>query len=118
MSYKISTEMTGMNARATEYIVDELQKLGYNIDAEIIAASKPSEANVTLDDVTVTWLDWGGTRRHPRAIERTAEHCSVTWTGGAMCTVHFPGGDEMRKKLDTQGFRINGTYPDEAFGLL
>jgi hypothetical protein len=93
----------------TDYF--DLEEATERID-EIKAASTIEKKSVTLTGAIVTWLEWGGSRNHPTASEQTAENCTVEYKGGAFCTVTLPSGKVMKKKLDTNGFRINGTYPD------
>jgi hypothetical protein len=61
---------------------------------------------VTHDGTTVCWLEWGGTRRHPRATKRRAEGCTVVDKGNPFVVVTLPNGSTMRKKRDCRGFEV------------
>ena len=111
---------TSKHYNATDYYDyaisrEDVAEEGRNVDAEIIAASKQEKGGAaTLTGAIVAWLEWSGTRNHPVASEKTAADCTVEYKGGAFCTVTFPTGKIMRKKLTTNGFTINGTYPETA----
>ncbi len=64
----------------------------------------PKTAAKTWTGCTVTWLEWGGTRKRPAATEETADGCTIEWKGGKFCTVTFSSGATMRKGIDTRGF--------------
>ena len=70
-----------------------------------IAAAKKSEPR-TITGATVRWLEWGGTRNHPRAIERREAGCTVVDAGGKFVTVLLPSGGSFRKGKRTNGFRV------------
>ena len=55
---------------------------------------------------TVHWLDWVGTRNHPRAIERSADGATVTDAGGKFVIVTLADGSTFRKGKQTKGFRV------------
>lgn len=59
---------------------------------------------------TVTWLEWAGTRRHPRVTEHTATGCTVTVVGST-AIVAFADGRTMRKRLATNGFSFRPAGP-------
>ena len=59
-----------------------------------------------LSGVTVTWLEWGGTRTHPHAITRKASGCTITDKGGSFVQVTFPDGKVMKKGRMTTGFSV------------
>ncbi len=65
-------------------------------------ASK-NKAPAALTGQTVTWLEWGGTRNHPKATEIKAENCTVTVKGNT-ATVTLPNGRNFQKRLTTNGF--------------
>jgi len=69
-----------------------------------------NKPQVVHTNVTVTWLEWGGTRSHPHASERTVAGCTVRDEGGKFVTVFLPDGRAMRKGKDTRGFEatVNG----------
>lgn len=74
------------------------------IEAKIIAASKTNTVETIHTGCTVRWLEWGGTRNHPKATERRAENCTVVDGGKPMLTVIFEDGTTMKKGRDTRGF--------------
>lgn len=55
----------------------------------------------------VEWLEWSGTRNHPRATERVADGCAVTDEGGLFYKIKLPDGKTMRKKKDCRGLKIS-----------
>lgn len=61
---------------------------------------------VTYKNVTVEWLDWGGTRAHPKATKRKVDGCTVLDKHRKMVTVTFPDGSTMRKGKQTNGFEM------------
>ncbi|MBF0393163.1 MAG: hypothetical protein HQL38_10815 [Alphaproteobacteria bacterium] len=96
-----------------------------DLDAEEIAAAqstldalrawRPAAAEpITLSGCTVSWLEWSGSARRPRAEERRASDCTVIWAGGAFVTITCPDGTEMKKKLGARGLFIvrAGFLPD------
>jgi hypothetical protein len=64
------------------------------------------ERAATHEGVIVCWLEWGGTRRHPRATKRRAEGCTVVDKGNPFVVVTLPNGSTMRKKRDCRGFEV------------
>lgn len=71
------------------------------------AAQKTRQAS-TRTGCRVEWLEWVGTRNHPRAINRSADGCTVTDDGGAFYKITMPDGSAMRKKKDCKGLEIFG----------
>lgn len=71
-----------------------------------------AKANPVIEhtNVTVTWLEWGGTRNHPRAVEKSAVGCTIRDSGGKFVAVVFADKREMRRGRDTTGF--SAKYPD------
>jgi hypothetical protein len=74
--------------------------------AEWRAAQKPRQTS-TRTDCRVEWLEWVGTRNHPRAIKRIAEGCTVIDDGGAFYKIILPDGSTLKKKKDCKGLNIN-----------
>jgi hypothetical protein len=56
----------------------------------------------------VEWLEWRGTRRHPRAVVRREEGCTVEDSGGSFLRIILPNGTEIKKKRDCKGLEIKG----------
>lgn len=75
--------------------------------AEWQAAQKPRTSS-TRTCCRVEWLEWGGTRNHPRATKRSADGCTVVDEGGAFYKITLPGGKTLRKKKDCRGLEIFG----------
>ena len=69
-------------------------------------ASKPVKASKTHANVRVEWLEWGGTRNHPRAIERASDGCTVVDDGGAFYKITLPGGRALKKRKDCNGLVV------------
>jgi hypothetical protein len=89
--------------------VEDAAEHGRDVAAEIIAASaKPAATEQTIANARVEWLEWGGTRKHPRATVRQASGCTVTYTGGEFVKVMYALTRTMRKGRETKGFKING----------
>lgn len=65
----------------------------------------------------VTWLEWYGTRRHPRAKECSAEGCTVKDTGGAFYEITLPGGEVLKKRKDCRGLEIVFGSQSEAASI-
>jgi hypothetical protein len=66
-----------------------------------------AEPNVQkLHGCTVEWLEWAGTRKRPRPVERRAEGATIEVKGGT-ATVTLPDGTTFRKRLNTTGFRFS-----------
>jgi hypothetical protein len=58
--------------------------------------AKPKPAATRHDGCTVTWLEWIGSRRHPRAEEYTAAGVAVT-VKGQFLTIHLSPGADYRR---------------------
>ena len=65
--------------------------------------TKKAVAVVVHEGQTVTWLEWGGTRKHPKADKCTLAGCIVTVKGNT-ATVKQPDGRTFQKRLTTRGF--------------
>ncbi len=75
------------------------------------ATRKAAREDVTeWTGCTVTWLEWSGSRRHPRATKMHSTGCRVTRKGSApTVTVTADNGPTMRKSIDTRGFEVVDT---------
>ena len=60
----------------------------------------------TYQNVTVEWLAWSGSFRHPRSTQCEASGCEVIDSGGAFVEVKLPDGKTFRKKKTTRGFAV------------
>jgi len=48
----------------------------------------------------VEWIEWGGTRRHPRGVKHSGTYqCTIK---GRFITIHTPEGD-VKKRIDSRG---------------
>ena len=76
--------------------------------AEVYAelSAQKSAKPVILTGCTVFWLDWVGTRNHPRVIERSVDNATVTIPAGKFVTVSTPNGRPFKKGRNTKGFRV------------
>ena len=77
-------------------------------NADAIAALKnykSSQTPETLENVTVEWLEWSGSRKHPSCAERREANCRVT-IKGQTATITLSNGRTFQKRLSTNGFRI------------
>jgi hypothetical protein len=55
----------------------------------------------------VKWLEWGGTRNHPKATKMSASGATVTDRGGKFVEVKLASGQTFRKGRDTRGFEVS-----------
>lgn len=65
-------------------------------------ASRKAAAEV-YEDCEVEWLEWSGTRNHPRCDERRETGCRVE-VKGKTATITLPSGQSFKKRLTTNGF--------------
>lgn len=95
--------------------LDDAKDWGYDEDAtaeglqllDSLRKWEPPKKNTkTWRNCTVSWLEWGGTRKHPTVTEETADGCTVDWKGGKFCVVTFADGATMRKGTNTRGFEV------------
>ena len=85
---------------------DEEEEILPNPGAIEALANYNGHSEQVIENATVTWLEWGGTRAHPRATECKAEGCTVLIKGNT-ARVTFADGHTMTKRLTTTGFEIN-----------
>jgi predicted transcriptional regulator len=78
-------------------LLKKMRAFNVKSDARTFAAAK------------VKWLEWSGSRAHPKATEMIAENIQVT-VKGQFATLHLPNGD-LRKKIDARGFSITEEPP-------
>lgn len=88
---------------------EQLARIKTEIAAKSVAPVK------VIENADVTWLEWGGTRNHPRATEMKATGCKIEDAGGKFVTVTFADGKTMRKGRDTRGFEV--LVAGKRFGL-
>jgi hypothetical protein len=65
--------------------------------------TKRAEPATLLTNQTVEWIDWSGTRNHPKATERKESGCTVA-VKGKTATITLPNGTTFTKRLTTNGF--------------
>ena len=71
--------------------------------AEILAASKKDEGRI-FENCSVTWIEWCGSRKHPKAI-RCETVSNVIYKGGQF--VEFQHGTStIKKKIGANGFKV------------
>lgn len=70
------------------------------------SAFKKSE--ITAD---IEYLEWGGSRKHPTARKVEIKNAKIERISEKFCLIN---GD-IKKGLDTKGFKINGFYPNLYF---
>ena len=91
---------TGLMFRETDYYdLDEAQE---NIDA-LRAWKAPVQIIEKFENCTVEYLEWGGTRRRPRATEIKIEGCRIEKRGD-WCHITTPAGRKFKKNINTRGF--------------
>lgn len=72
-----------------------------------LRAWRPEAAETeTREGCTVKYLEWGGTRRHPRATEVVLEGVRAERKGD-WWTIYPAGGKPFRKNVKTRGFSIS-----------
>jgi len=77
-------------------------------DLEQWRASQSQKTKSIRTGCVVEWVEWRGTRRHPRAIKKRQEGCTVEDAGKSFLRIILPNGKEMRKKRDCKGLEIKG----------
>lgn len=61
------------------------------------------EAVTVHERCYVEWIEWSGTRNHPKATERGEAGCTVA-VKGQTATITLPSGYSFQKRLSTNGF--------------
>ena len=74
---------------------------------EAVAKARAVAKNVEiLENVTVRWIKWSGSRNYPRAETREESGCGVV-IKGKTATITLPNGSTFTKRTATQGFEID-----------
>ena len=73
---------------------------------EALAGARKEKKIEMFENCRVKWLEWSGTRAHPRAEEMMAENCRVE-IKGKTSTVFFADGRKMTKRQGTNGFSVS-----------
>jgi hypothetical protein len=97
---------------ATDYYdFEEIQEILATPEGQAIVATARADEKVkkflAFTGITVEWLEWGGTRRHPRATECRQGGCTIVDSGGKFIIIAFPDGKQMRKGKETKGLKFN-----------
>jgi len=74
-----------------------------------IAERRSAEKNpdMILKNATVEWLQWSGSRNHPKCVGKREENCTVSVPPvGKFVKIIFKSGLEMKKGKATNGFNI------------
>jgi len=59
----------------------------------------------TIDEgCVVSWLEWSGSRLHPKCKKRQAHNCKVEYNGMSTYKITFEDGKTMIKRKGTRGF--------------
>ena len=90
----------------------------YNISdlsEEKLSALKAYKADNSVYEyqADVEWIEWSGSRRHPKANKFSAENILVT-EKGCFYTFHLPNRT-VRKKIDSNGTRVNRIWKKENY---
>lgn len=70
-------------------------------------AAQKAKGEKRHEGCRVRWLEWGGTRSHPRATERVEDGCVVVDGGGKFVAITLPSGASFKKGRDTRGFEVH-----------
>lgn len=72
--------------------------------------AKKATPEIVHTPADVKWLEWTGSRNHPKCTEMSAAGAIVTDRGGKFVEVKLSDGATFRKGRDTRGFevRVNG----------
>ncbi len=108
--YNITNFYNPVKVLATFGIIEH-EYYPVNLDAvqalkEYKEEKKKREVKV-YENCTVEWLEWGGTRKHPKAIQCHAKNATVTHDGGQFVKIRLTDGTEFRKKIGSNGFTVS-----------
>lgn len=103
-SWYNSTDYYDLETLAEHLATDDGQEQLAQVKAE--AAAAKASPHKTITGAIVFWIEWTGTRNHPRAIERRAENATVTDRGGKFVEISLPDGTTFKKGKRTNGFRV------------
>jgi hypothetical protein len=75
---------------------------------KMLAAQKRTyrESPQVWQNCTVHWLEWSGTRNHPKAHERSATGVRITFSGGVFVVIDLGAGGTFKKKAYSRGFEV------------
>ena len=102
---KSSWHHTSCHYNATDfYSVDEsyLDDLTIYDAAKLFIKSAPAPVAPARRLGSIEWLEWGGTRKHPKATERKLDGVEIE-EKGAFYLVYKDGELVLRKKIDSNG---------------
>lgn len=84
--------------------VAQLSREDIDVAKAAVKAQTTKDSEVTVHkNCHVEWLEWFGTRAHPKAERETAEGATVS-VKGQTATITFADGKSMTKRLSTNGF--------------
>jgi len=103
----------GLEPAATDEADEMMDCASHNPEAiAALAAFKPTKVETaTHTDCVVEWIEWSGSRNHPKATERRAEGCTVA-VKGQTATITLPSGATLTKRLATNGFSFKAARHD------
>lgn len=105
---------TSSRYNMTNYYVREYVRGTFGLDDEpdfppdidaVAALAGYKAFSAVHENCHVEWLEWSGTRNHPRATEMSADGCQVEIKKNT-ALVTFADGKTMKKRLTTRGFRF------------
>lgn len=59
-----------------------------------------------FEDCEVEWIEWEGTRSHPKAECHHVEGAIIEHSGGRFVKIKLPNGKEFKKKIGANGFYV------------
>jgi hypothetical protein len=103
-SWYNSTDYYDLEQLAEHLATEEGQEQLAQVKAE--AAAQKQKPETVIGGAIVLWIEWTGTRNHPRAVERREENATITDAGGKFVTVVLQDGTTFKKGKRTNGFRV------------
>lgn len=110
--YRSSWHHTSSYANRTEFYDIDRDKLDTLTDEEINKILvRPIENTKNLLDSkafrgNITYLEWEGTRKHPKATEHTLENVNIEEKGCFYIVTDDKGRQLLKKKIDSRGTSI------------
>lgn len=59
-----------------------------------------------LTNCIVEWLEWSGSRKHPKCEQHKAIGCLVEYNGKSTYKIILPDGKKITKRTGTNGFKV------------
>ena len=110
--YRSSWHHTSSYANRTDFYDIDREKLDALTNEEInrILVKPAGNTNIPLVSKTfrgdITYLEWGGTRNHPKATERTLENVNIEEKGCFYIVTDDNGKLLLKKKVDSRGTQV------------